>query len=47
MSEDKIKKIEVDLLSTAIKRIISPEVLQSDIFNQLLLTNNLTDSRFK
>lgn len=35
MSEDKIKKTEVELLSTAIKRIISSEVLQSDMFNQL------------
>lgn len=44
MSEDKIKKNEVDLLSTAISRIISSEVLQSVISNQLPLTNDLTDS---
>ena len=44
MSEDKIKKTEVDLLSTAISRIISSEVLQSIMSNQLPLTNDLTDS---
>lgn len=44
MSEDRIKKIEVDLLSTAISRIISSEVLQSIMSNQLPLTNDLTDS---
>lgn len=44
MSEEKIKKTEVDLLSTAISRIISSEVLQSIMSNQLPLTNDLTDS---
>lgn len=44
MSEDKIKQAEVDLLSAAIRRIISSEVLQSNMSNSLPLTNDLTDS---
>lgn len=44
MSEEKIKKIEVDLLSAAINRIISSEVLEAAIADQLPLTNNLQDS---
>ena len=44
MIENKIKKTEVELLSTAISRIISSEVLQSGMANQLPLTNDLTDS---
>ena len=44
MSEEKIKKTEVDLLSTAIDRIVSSEVLQSVMSDQLPLTSNLTDS---
>lgn len=44
MNEDKIKQTEVDLLSTAINRIISSEVLETAISNQLPLTNNLPDS---
>ena len=44
MSEDKIKKTEVDSLSTAISRIISSEVLPSAMSNQLPLTHDLTDS---
>ena len=44
MSEGKIKQTEVDLLSTAISRIISSEVLQSNMSNSLPLTNDLTDS---
>ena len=44
MNEDKIEKTEVGLLSAAISRIISSEVLQSIMSNQLPLTNNLTDS---
>lgn len=44
MSEDKIKQTEVDLLSTAINRIISSEVLETAISDQLPLTNNLPDS---
>ena len=44
MSEDKIKKTEVDLLSTAISRIISSEVLQSVMSDQLPLTSDFADS---
>lgn len=44
MSEDKIKQTEVDLLSTAINRIISSEVLQTALSDQLPLADNLSDS---
>lgn len=44
MNEDKITQTEVDLLSTAINRIISSEVLETAISDQLPLTNNLADS---
>lgn len=44
MSEDKIIQTEVDLLSTAINRIISSEVLETAMSDQLPLTNNLPDS---
>lgn len=44
MSEDIIKKNESDLLSIAINRIISSEVLENDMVNQLPLTDDLTDS---
>lgn len=44
MNEEKITKSEVDLLSTAIERIISSEVLQSVISDQLPLTSDFTDS---
>lgn len=35
MSEEKIKRTEVDMLSTAIDRIVSSEVLQSVMSDQL------------
>lgn len=44
MSEDKIPKYELDLLSTAINRIISSEVLEKSMFDQLPLTDDLSDS---
>lgn len=44
MSEEKIIQTEVELLSTAIRRIISSEVLETEISDQLPLTNNLADS---
>lgn len=44
MNEDKIKKYELDLLSAAINRIISTEVLENTMPNQLPLTDDLTDS---
>lgn len=44
MNEDRIKQSEADLLSTAINRIISSEVLETAISDQLPLTNNLPDS---
>lgn len=44
MSEDRIIKSEIDLLSAAINKIISSEVLDSSISHQLPLTNDLTDS---
>lgn len=44
MSEEKIKKTEVEMLSTAIDRIVSSEVLQSAMSDQLPLTSDLTDS---
>lgn len=44
MSEDKIRKTEADLLSTAINRIVSSDVLEGVITDQLPLANDLTDS---
>ena len=44
MNEEKIIKSEVDLLSAAIERIVSSEVLQSVMSEQLPLTSDLTDS---
>lgn len=44
MNEDRIKQSEADILSTAINRIISSEVLETAISDQLPLTNNLPDS---
>ena len=44
MSEEKIKSTEVEMLSTAIDRIVSSEVLQSAMSDQLPLTSDLTDS---
>ena len=44
MSEEKIKRTEVEMLSTAIDRIVSSEVLQSVMSDQLPLTSDLTDS---
>lgn len=44
MNEDKIPKYELDLLSAAITRIISSEVLENSISDQLPLTNDLSDS---
>ena len=44
MTEDKIKQTEVDLLSTAINRIVSSEVLEIAMSDQLPLTDNLSDS---
>lgn len=44
MNEDRIKQSEANLLSTAINRIISSEVLENAISDQLPLTNNLPDS---
>ncbi len=44
MNEEKIIKSEFDLLSTAIERIVSSEVLQSDMSDQLPLTSDLTNS---
>lgn len=44
MSEDRIKQAESDLLLTAINRIISSEVLENTISDQLPLKNDLADS---
>ena len=44
MIEDKITKSELDLLSTAINRIISSEVLENAISEKLPLRDDLTDS---
>ena len=44
MNQDKIIQTEADLLSTAINRIISSEVLETAMSDQLPLTNNLPDS---
>lgn len=44
MNEDRINRSETILLSTAINRIISSEVLETTISEQLPLTNNLPDS---
>lgn len=44
MSEDKINKSESDLLSAAIARIISSEVLEYTMSDQLPLTDDLPDS---
>lgn len=44
MNEDRIIQTEADLLSTAINRIISSEVLETAMTDQLPLTNNLSDS---
>ena len=44
MSEDKIPKYELDLLSAAINRIISSEVLENSMSDQLPLTDALSDS---
>lgn len=44
MSEDKIPKYELDLLSTAIDRIVSSEVLENSMSDQLPLTDDLSDS---
>ena len=44
MSEDKIPKYELDLLSTAINRIVSSEVLENSMSDQLPLTDDLSDS---
>lgn len=44
MSEDKIPKYEFDLLSTAINKIISSEVLENSMSDQLPLTDDLSDS---
>lgn len=44
MSEDKIPKYELDLLSAAINRIISSEVLENSMSDQLPLTGDLSDS---
>ena len=44
MNEEKIIQTEVDLLSNAINRIISSEVLETSMSEQLPLTNTLPDS---
>ncbi len=44
MIEDKISKVELELLSTAIDRIISTEVLEKSITEQLPLTEDLSDT---
>lgn len=44
MGDDKIKQSELDMLSAAINRIISSEVLETALSDQLPLTNNLPDS---
>ena len=44
MDKYKIKQSEVDLLSAAINKIISSEVLEDAILDRLPLTNDLTDS---
>lgn len=44
MNEEKIIQSEVELLSTAINRIVSSEVLETSITDQLPLTSSLTDS---
>ena len=44
MNNDRIKQTEIDLLSTAIHRIISSEVLENSMSDQLPLTVSLSDS---
>lgn len=44
MSEDKIKKYELDLLLSAINRIVLSEVLENALSDQLPLTDDLPDS---
>lgn len=44
MSEDKIPKYELDLLLAAINRIVSSEVLENSMSDQLPLTDDLSDS---
>ena len=44
MSEDKIKKCELDSLSVAINRIITSEVLENTMSDQLPLIDDLSDS---
>ena len=44
MNEEKIKQTEVDLLSTAIERIITSEVLENIMSDNLPTLNELSDS---
>lgn len=44
MLDDKISKVELDLLSIAINRIVSTEVLEKNISGQLPLTEDLSDT---
>ena len=44
MNEEKITKSEVDLLSTAIGKIVFSEVLQNVMSDQLPLISDLADS---
>jgi class 3 adenylate cyclase len=44
MNDERIPKIECDLLSKAVNRIVSTEVLEKDITDQLPLTDDLSDA---
>lgn len=44
MSEGRISKTECDLLSMAINKIVSTEVLEKSISDQLPLTDDLSDA---
>lgn len=44
MAEDKIKRTEIDLLATALNKIVSSEVLEKSMNGQLPLVNDLQDS---
>ena len=44
MSENGLNKSDVELLSTAIQRIVSSEVLENTIVNELPLISDLQDS---
>lgn len=44
MSENKINKFELDLLSTAIDKIMSSEIIEYSTTDKLPLTNDIPDA---